>query len=312
MSIRIVTDSNSGITQELGEKIGVKVIPMPFFIDGEEYLEGVNLNQKEFFNKLANGSNVSTSQPSIGLLMDTWDDILKNDDYIIYIPMSSGLSKSYESAYMLANSDEYKGKVFVVNNKRISIPQEESVYEALEMVNKGLNPDVIAKTLEDEGLNHDIFIMLDTLEYLKKGGRITPAAAALGGFLKLKPVLKIKGDKLDSYKMRNRSLDGAKDIIKDACRKSIIDYLNEDSDSEFRFEVAYSGIDDTEALKLANDIKLEFGVSDVKIKQLSLSISCHTGPNALGMAICKKIKIDEIKNSVFIDERLDTLKEINI
>lgn len=311
MKIAVVTDTNSGLTKEKGKELGVTVIPMPFFIDGKEYFEGINLTEEEFFNKLNNGSQVSTSQPSIGILMEIWDSLLKDNDYIIHFPMSSGLSKSCETATILSKSDDYNGKVFVIDNKRISVPLAQSILDALNLIKEGHNINTIVKVLTEEGMNHDIFIMLDTLEYLKKGGRITPAAAMLGGFLKLKPVLMIKGDKLDSYKMRNRTLDGAKEILKDACKKCIASYLNSDGDSEFHFEVAYSGTDNSEALKLAEEIKKEFGINDVWVMPLSLSISCHTGPNALGMAISKRIN-KNINDDLYVMDEIDKHIEATI
>jgi DegV family protein with EDD domain len=310
MKIAVVTDSNSGLSQEMGKKLGVTVIPMPFFIDGNEYFEGINLSQKEFFDKLANGSSFSTSQPAIGVLMETWDEVLKDNDYLLYFPMSSGLSKSCETATILSKSDEYEGKVFVIDNKRISVPLLQSIYDALELIKKGLDVNEIVKILLDTSMEHDIFIMLDTLEYLKKGGRITPAAAMLGGFLKLKPVLLIKGDKLDSYKMRNRTLDGAKQILKDACRKCMDKYLEADPNATFHFEVAYSGVSNEEALKLAEEIKLEFNTSIVTVMPLSLSISCHTGPGALGMAISKVVRYKN--EEVLFNNKISTLKEAQI
>ena len=311
MKIAVVTDSNSGLTQEMGKELGVTVIPMPFFIDGNEYFEGVNLSQKEFFDKLEKGSSFSTSQPSIGVLMETWDQVLKNNDYILHFPMSSGLSKSCETATILSKSDEYDGKVFVIDNKRISVPMLQSIYDALELVKRGIDVRKIVEILLETSMEHDIYIMLDTLEYLKKGGRITPAAAMLGGFLKLKPVLLIKGDKLDSYKMRNRTLDGAKQILKDACKKCIDKYLEVDKNAKFHFEVAYSGVSNEDALKLAEEIKSEFNTELVTVMPLSLSISCHTGPGALGMAISKVIDYDS-KEKFLVNSESVKSKEAHI
>ena len=289
--IAIMTDSNSSLSQNEGKKMGITVVPMPFFIDGEEYLEDINLTQEEFFKKLDSGANVSTSQPAVGLITSIWDDLLKDNDYVIYFPMSSGLSKSCEIATRESLKEEYKGKVFVIDNGRISVPQIQAILDCQEMINRGYDAKKIVDILQENGMNHDIFIMLDTLEYLKKGGRITPLAAKLGGFLKLKPVLMIKGEKLDSFKMRNRTLEGAKRIVMDACRACIEGYMK-DLDGRLdnvHLEVAYSGSDNTEALKLVEEIKKEFGVSNVRMAPLSLSVACHTGPGALGMAVCKAI-----------------------
>ncbi|MCR5113321.1 MAG: DegV family protein [Acholeplasmatales bacterium] len=309
--IAVMTDSNAGLTQEMGEKLGIKIVPMPFFIDGEEYLEGVTLDQKQFFEMLDKGAKVSTSQPAIGMVTSMWDELLEENDYVVYFPMSSGLSKSCETATIASHSDEYEGKVFVIDNGRISVPQAQAVFDCQEMIKKGLNIHTIVKVLEETGMNHDIFLMLDTLDYLKRGGRITPTAAALGGFLKLKPVLMIKGEKLDSYRMRNRTIDGAKKIMKEACLKCIEGYMKDiDGDtSNIHFEVAYSGTDTTEALAFVEEIKSEFGIKNVDMLQLSLSIACHTGPGALGMAVSKAIPND-IKDDIIIEKNDEILKEL--
>jgi len=286
--IAIMTDSNSGITQAEGKELGVTVVPMPFFIDGEEYLEDINLTQEGFYQKLTSGANVSTSQPSIGYINSIWDELLTQYDQVIYIPMSSGLSKSCESATVSAKA-EYEGKVFVIDNQRISITQRQSVLDSLEMVKRGYSAEKIAKVLMDTKMHSDIFIMVDTLKYLKQGGRITPTAAALGGLLKIKPVLLIKGEKLDSYKMRNRTVDGAKDIMITAVKKCIDGYLKDldGRTDNINFGVAFSGVDRTEANKFEEMIKAEFNVNNVAVFPLSLSVSCHIGPGALAIAICK-------------------------
>ena len=287
--IIVMTDSNSGITQSEGKELGVFVVPMPFFIDGEEYLEDITLTQEAFYEKLIAGANVSTSQPAIGYITSIWDDLLTKYDQVIYIPMSSGLSKSCESATIAAMDDDYLGKVFVINNQRISVTQRQSVLDALELVERGFSAEKIAEILTEVKMNSDIFIMVDTLKYLKQGGRITPTAAALGGMLKLKPVLLIKGEKLDSYKMRNRSLEGAKDIMIQAIEKCVDGYLK-DLDGRVdnvHYAVAYSGTDKTDALKFVEMIKSKFGVNEVVCYPLSLSVSCHIGPGALAIAISK-------------------------
>lgn len=288
--IAIMTDSNSGITQAEGKELGVTVVPMPFFIDGEEYLEDINLTQEGFYQKLTSGANVSTSQPSIGYINSIWDELLTQYDQVIYIPMSSGLSKSCESATVSAKA-EYEGKVFVIDNQRISITQRQSVLDSLEMVKRGYSAEKIAKVLMDTKMHSDIFIMVDTLKYLKQGGRITPTAAALGGLLKIKPVLLIKGEKLDSYKMRNRTVDGAKDIMITAVKKCIDGYLKDldGRTDNINFGVAFSGVDRTEANKFEEMIKAEFNVNNVAVFPLSLSVSCHIGPGALAIAICKDL-----------------------
>ena len=288
--IAVMTDSNSGITQNEGKELGITVVPMPFFIDGEEYLEDITLTQEGFYEKLLSGANVSTSQPSIGYITSIWDDLLTKNDAVIYIPMSSGLSKSCESATVAAKAD-YEGKVFVVDNQRISVTQRQSVLDTLEMIKRGYSAEKIVKILIDTKMNSDIFIMVDTLKYLKQGGRITPTAAALGGLLKIKPVLLIKGEKLDSYKMRNRTLEGAKDIMITAAKKCIDGYMKEidGRTDNIHFAIAYSGTDKKDALEFEQMIKNEFNVDYVVNHPLSLSVSCHIGPGSLAIAICKKL-----------------------
>ena len=292
--VAIMTDSNSGITQEHGKRLGIKVVPMPFFIDGEEYLEDISLTQEGFYQKLLDGASVSTSQPSIGYVTSIWDDLLQDNDSVVYIPMSSGLSKSCATATVAAEADEYKGKVFVVDNQRISVTQLQSVLDALEMAERGYTGEQIAKVLTDVKDQSDIFITLDTLEYLKKGGRITPAAAALGGLLKLKPILIIEGEKLDKFRMRNRSMENAKSIMISSTREFIEGYMK---DIDGRVDnvhvyIAYSGTDTSEAEKFADEIVdayKDFGVTKVDYYPLSLSVSCHIGDGALAIGISKAI-----------------------
>ena len=288
--IAILTDSNSGITQKEGKELGITVVPMPFFIDGEEYLEDISLTQEGFYEKLTSGANVSTSQPAIGYINSIWDELLTTYDKVIYIPMSSGLSKSCETALISAQA-EYEGKVYVIDNQRISVTQRQSVLDAMEMIKRGYSCEKIVKVLMDTKMNSDIFIMVDTLKYLKQGGRITPAAAALGGMLRLKPILLIKGEKLDKFKMRNTSVDKAKDLMIQAAKSCVEGYLK-DIDGRVdnvHLAVAYTGTDTTEAMDFVNMIKAEFGTNEVVCEPLSLSVSCHIGPGALAIAVSKAI-----------------------
>ena len=195
--VAVVTDSNSGITQAQGTELGIFVLPMPFMIDEEQFFEDVNLTQEQFYEKLEAGANVVTSQPSPEAVMNLWKEILTDYDEIVHIPMSSGLSGSCQSAMML--SEEFDGRVQVVNNQRISVTQKQSCMDALMLAGQGRNAAEIREILENDKFNSSIYIMLDTLFYLKKGGRITPAAAAIGTLLKLKPVLQIQGEKLDAF-----------------------------------------------------------------------------------------------------------------
>ena len=286
--VAILTDSNSGITQMEAKELGIRVIPMPFNIDGQEYLEDINLTQADFYKMLEGGAKVSTSQPSIGYVNSIWDELLTEYDQVVYIPMSSGLSRSCESATVSAKAN-YEGKVYVVDNQRISVTQRQSVLDAMELARLGYDAKEIHDKLIEIKFDSDIFIMVDTLEYLKKGGRITAAAAALGGMLKLKPILLIKGEKLDKFRMRNRSVENAKEIMLNACIEKIEGYLKDKdgrTDNVY-LEVAYSGTDTSEAEAFVKMINERFPGKEVVVSPLSLSVSCHIGPGALAMAVCK-------------------------
>ena len=280
--IAIVTDSNSGITQKAGRDFGVYVLPMPFYINGELYYEDITLTQDEFYQKLSEDAEISTSQPAPGDVIDLWDKLLKECDEIIHIPMSSGLSSSCETAMML--SKEYEGKVHVVDNQRISITQRQSVIDAIEMAEKGMEAADIVDVLMKEKLEASIYIMVDTLKYLKKGGRITPAAAALGAVLNLKPVLQIQGEKLDSY-AKVRGPKAAKKTMLEAIKKDIEERF---AGKEVHLQAAYT-CSDEEALKWKSEIEAKFPGYDVHMDKLSLSVSCHIGPGSIAVACIKKI-----------------------
>ncbi|MDE6656623.1 MAG: DegV family protein [Anaeroplasmataceae bacterium] len=290
MKVAIVSDSNSGITQAEAKEIGIKIVPMPFTIEGEEYFEDINLTQEGFYEKLLGDVAVSTSQPSIGFVMSLWDELLKEFDQIVYIPMSSGLSESCASALRVAEA-EYKGRVFVVDNQRISVTQRQSVMDALELAKKGYSGQEIHDILMKVKMQSDIYIMVDTLKYLRKGGRITPAAAAVGNLLKIKPVLRIFGEKLDKYRMMNRTLENAKRIMIDAAKASIEGFLKDvdGRTDNVHLSVAYSGTDRTVAEAFVEIVKKEFGVANVVCNPLSLSVSCHIGDGALAIAISKAL-----------------------
>lgn len=289
MKVAVMTDSNSGLTQKEGKELGIKVVPMPFMIDGEEYFEDINLTQEMFYEKLQGDANVSTSQPAIGVIMTTWDELLEEYDQIVYIPMSSGLSKSCESALRLAESD-YNGKVFVVDNKRISVTQKASVLHALDLVKAGLSGEEIHNKLMETSMHASIYIMLDTLKYLKKGGRITPAAAAVGGILKIKPVLKIAGDKLDKFRMMNRTIPNARRILIDAIREDINGFLMEldGRTDNVEIQAAFTGTDRTEVNNLIQQAEEELGLKVTYVDPLSLSVSCHIGDGAIALTVVKK------------------------
>lgn len=283
--IAIITDSNSGINFEAGKEIGVRVLPMPFLIDGKTYYEEISLSQTEFFEKLESDVDISTSQPSPESVMKIWDEALEEADDVVYIPMSSGLSSSCHTALMLA--DDYEGKVQVVDNQRISVTQRQSVLDALELAKRGLTAAQIKEELERAKFESSIYIMLDTLKYLKKGGRITPAAAALGSALRLKPVLTIQGEKLDAFAIAKTKKQGVKKML-----SAIEDDINSrfggvDHMENIHMEIAHTKNPEA-AEELRQQIIEKFGVKQVDLYPLSLSIACHIGPGSLAVA-CSKV-----------------------
>lgn len=283
--VAIVSDSNSGITQREAKELGVAILPMPFFINGETLYEDINLTQDEFYQKLKEDVEISTSMPLVGNVTDLWDELLKEYDEIVYIPMSSGLSSSCETAYML--SQEYDGKVQVVNNQRISVTQRQSVMDAKALAKKGKTAAEIKEILERDKMESSIYIMVDTLYYLKKGGRITPAAAALGTLLKLKPVLQIQGEKLDAF-AKARTVKQAKNIMIEAMKNDFANRFHDEKGEHIHLEMAYThNLEDAEAFK--KEVQETFPGIDITMNPLSLSISCHIGPGSLAIACSKKI-----------------------
>lgn len=281
--IAIVTDSNSGITQKEGRELGITVLPMPFFIDGELFLEDITLTQEEFYEKLKNDAEITTSQPSPGDVMELWDELLRTHEEVLHIPMSSGLSSSCETAMSLAMEEEYAGRVHVVNNQRISVTQRQSVLDAMQLAAAGKNAVEIKEILEENRLAASIYITVDTLKYLKKGGRITPAAAAIGTVLNLKPVLQIQGEKLDAF-AKVRGWKQAKKTMLDAMEK---DMLHRFQNQKIHLEAAYT-CSDEEALKWKEEIEDRFPTCEVYMARLSLSVACHIGPGAMAVA-CSKV-----------------------
>lgn len=284
--IAVVTDSNSGITQAQGKELGVFVLPMPFTINGKEYFEDINLTQEEFYQMLEDGADIATSQPAVGDVLDLWDRILEEYDELVHIPMSSGLSGSCETAMGLAL--DYDGRVQVVNNQRISVTQRQSVLDALEFIKQGKSAAEIKQILEETKFESSIYIMVDTLKYLKKGGRITAAAAAIGTVLNLKPVLQIQGEKLDSY-AKVRGLKAAK--------KTMIEAIKNDLDTRFAdtkenkslyLQIAHSANEEA-ARAYVEEISGLFPGYDIYMDKLSLSVACHIGPGSLAFACTKKI-----------------------
>ena len=285
--IGIMTDSHSGILSEEAQRLGIKVLPMPFYIGEKVYREGVDLSRDEFYDMLRKGVDVSTSQPSPTEVMDMWKEMLKEYEEIVYIPLSSALSGSCMTAEAMANEDEFAGKVFVVDNGRVATPMHRSVLDAVEMAEEGYSVVEIKKILEETREKMTIYIGLSTLKYLKKGGRITPAAAALGTLLKLKPVLQIQGEKLDSF-AKARTVKQAKKMMIDAMRNDFDHRFNDPEGKNIYLEMAYThNLEDAETFK--KEVEAEFPGMEIVLNPLSLSVSCHIGPGALAVACSKKI-----------------------
>lgn len=284
--IAVVTDSNSGITQEQAEKLGIYVLPMPFYIDEETYLEGINLSQEEFYVKLREEADISTSQPSPASVTELWDKVLREYDQLIHIPMSSGLSASCETAMVIAG--DYKDRVFVVDNQRISVTQRQSVLDALHLIEQGKTAQETVNILMETKMDASIYITLETLKYLKKGGRITPAAAALGTILNLKPVLQIQGEKLDAFS-KARGKIKAKKIMLEAIHKDLEErFAKELENGEMVLGAAYAG-NPGEAQQWLEEIRAAFPGMECHMDPLSLSVACHIGYGALALTCQRKI-----------------------
>lgn len=283
--VAVMTDSNSGITQAEAKELGITVLPMPFYIDEQMYYEDIDLTQEQFYERLKADCEIKTSMPLVGNVTDTWDKLLKEYDEIVYIPMSSGLSSSCETAYML--SKDYDGKVEVVDNQRISVTQRQSVMDAMKLAKEGKTAAQIKQILMDAKFESSIYIMLDTLYYLKKGGRITPAAAALGTLLKLKPVLQIQGEKLDAFAKARTSKQG-KSIMIETMKKDFAERFGSEDGSKLNLEIAYT-YDLAAAIAFKEEVQAAFPNNEIIMNPLSLSVSCHIGPGALAIACSKKI-----------------------
>lgn len=286
--IAIMTDSNSGIAPDEAKQLGIKVLPMPFMIQGETYYEDVNLSQEQFYSMLNEGEDISTSMPAMGDTMDAWDELLKEHDEVVYIPMSSGLSGSCHAAVML--SEEYDGKVHVVDNHRISVTMRQSVLDALELSKAGLDGKAIKEKLEEVKGESSIYIMVDTMHYLKKGGRVTPVAAALGTLLRIKPVLSIQGEKLDLFS-KARTVKNAKTTMIAQIKKELEERFNSPDGANMHLAVAYT-CDKEAATQWKEEVEAEFPGCEVVMNPLSLSVSCHIGPGAIAIACSKKINVE--------------------
>ena len=283
--IAVMTDSNCGIMPEEGRKLGIHVIPMPVIIDGRTYFEGVDITAEDFYKKQAAGAEITTSQPSPGDVTAMWDKLLKDYDQVIFIPMSSGLSTTCQTAVMLSDDDTYSGKVFVVDNHRISVPQLQSVYDAGALAEEGKTAAEIKEILEKEALDASIYIAVDTLEYLKKGGRITPAAAAIGTVLRLKPVLTIQGGKLDSH-AKTRGMKSAFRTMLQAVKDDIysrFSHLKEQS--VLKVGIANTPMDPDALEAFRSEMKKNFPDMELVYSPLTMSIGTHIGTGGLGIGV---------------------------
>lgn len=283
--VAILTDSNSGITQAEGARKGIYVLPMPFYINDEMLFEEIDLGQQEFYERLTEGALIKTSMPTVGSVTDMWKKLLAEYDEIVYIPMSSGLSSSCETAHML--SLDFDGKVQVVDNQRISVTQRQAVYDAKMLAEEGKTAVEIKEILMAEKFRSSIYIMVDTLTYLKRGGRITPAAAALGTLLRIKPVLQIQGEKLDAF-AKARTVKQAKNIMIDAIKKDFAERFHDATGSNMHLEIAYTK-DLEAATRFKEEVQAQFPEHEIVMNPLSLSVSCHIGPGALALACSHRL-----------------------
>ena len=283
----IMTDSNCGIMPDEGRDLGIYVLPMPLIIDGQTYYEGVDITLDEFFKRQISGADITTSQPSPGDVEAMWTDLLRTYDEIVFIPMSGGLSSTCQTALILSEEEPFRGRVFVVDNRRISVTQAQSVLDAKLLAEEGKTASQIKEILEAEALDASIYIAVDTLEYLKKGGRITAAAAAIGTVLKLKPVLTIQGDKLDSY-AKASGLKSAFRTMLSAVKNDIssrFSHLREDG--VLKVGIANTLMEPEKLELFINEMKENFPDMELFYLPLTMSIGTHTGPGALGIGVVR-------------------------
>ena len=286
MRTAIVTDSNSGITQKEAKELGIWVLPMPFMIDGRTFYEDIDLSQEDFYRKMEAGADISTSQPSPASVTDLWDQLLKEFDEIVHIPMSSGLSSSCQTARLLA--EDYEGQVYVVDNHRISVTQRQSALDARDLAAGGMEGKEIKKILEETARDSMIYITVDTLKYLKKGGRVTPAAAALGTILRIKPILSIDGGKLDAFS-KARTMNQARTSMIHAVQKDLAERMKDETASETYLEIAHTNNQEM-AMEFENQVRELYPHARIYTDCLSLSIACHIGPGSLALACTKKLE----------------------
>lgn len=284
----IMTDSNCGMLPETGKAMGIAVVPMPVIIDGNTYFEGVDITPEEFYRMQEEGAEITSSLPSPGSVMDLWVELLKTHDEVVYIPMSSGLSNTCASAVMLA--EDFGGRVYVVDNHRISVTQMQAVLDAVQMAESGMNGAEIKERLEAEALDASIYITVDTLEYLKKGGRVTPAGAAIGSMLNIKPVLTIAGDKLDAF-AKVRGMKAAFRTMCKALQKDLQGRLKElYENGEIIIGIANTVMPKEELEQWKTELQKAFPEEEILHGVLNLSIGCHVGPGAIGIGAMRKYR----------------------
>lgn len=284
MNIAIITDTNSGIAEREAEQIGIFLMPMPVIIGDETLFEGINLTNERLCSLLESGCIVKTSQPSLGDVADCWKSVLnKGYDEIIYIPMSSGLSSSCSSSKALA--DDFEGKVYVVDNHRISVTQRTAVMKAVRLVSEGKNAKEIVEYLEKDAYNASIYVSVDKLDCLKRGGRVTPAAAAIATVLNIKPVLTIQGERLDSYAKVRGSMRRCEAKMIEGIKDDIVKRFSQPEVEQLHVGVAGFGISEEEKAHWLDLAKKEFPTADVYYDSLPASIGTHTGPGAVGIGI---------------------------
>lgn len=285
--VAILTDSNSGITQSEAKDLGVYVLPMPFYFDGQLFYEDIDLTQEDFYTKLEESKEITTSMPLVGEVMDKWDELLEEYDEVVYIPMSSGLSSSCETAYML--SQDYDGKVVVADLQRISVTMKLSVLDAKRLADEGKSAAEIKEILEETKMDSFIYITVNTLDYLRKGGRLTPAVAAIGSLLKIKPVLQIRGEKLDKFAMA-RTMKQAKQTMLDAIEKNITEDLKDPTGENTVIAIAHTNNYEA-ALEFKDEVLKRWPDREVWVDPLSLSVSCHIGPGSLAVTCTKRLDV---------------------
>ncbi len=285
--VAVLTDTNSGITAEDAKARGIYVLPTPFYINDKLQYEGIDLNEGDFYNYQTQGADIKTSMPIVGDVIDWWNKLLKEYDEVVYIPLSSGLSASCATAASLAEEEDYEGRVFVVNNQRISVTMKLSAYEAKALADEGKSGSEIKDYLEEHKFESTIYIMVDTLKYLKKGGRLTPAVAAIGSLLKIKPVLQIQGEKLDTF-AKARTIKQARTIMLDAIEADLCDRFHDPEGKDFVISMAHTQNEEM-IREFRDEALLRFPNREIKYDPLSLVVACHIGPGAIAITATKSL-----------------------